>query len=105
MKVKGKVIELTKVESLQTAKGELKKKAVVVEFKDGDYTKKIAIEFVNEKIEKIQNARVGDFIEIDYNVNSRKGNNGIWYTSATGWRVNIESNTSSTNDNTDDLPY
>lgn len=105
MKVKGKVIELTNQESVQTAKGELKKQAVAVEFQDGDYTKKLAIDFINGKIEKIQNLRVGDQVEIDYNVESRKGKNGIWYTSATGWRVSTISQNPTINDNSDDLPY
>lgn len=106
MKVKGTVIELTNVESVQTAKGEWKKQSVVVEYQDGDYTKKLAVEFLNQKIDKLKNVRVGDTVEIDYNIDSRKGKNGIWYTSASGWRINTSQQAQQqVADNSDDLPY
>lgn len=105
MQVTGKAIEVSQVEKGQNKNGaEWQRMSIVVEFDDNGYKKHVAVDFMNKKVEFASKVRVGDNITVDFNVESRKGTNGKWYTSANGWRVK-NSNGASTTAKDDDLPY
>lgn len=94
MQVTGKAIEVSQIEKGQGRNGEWQRMSIVVEYDDNGYKKHISVEFMNKKVEFASKVRRGDNVTVDFNVESRKGSNGKWYTSASGWRIK-----------TDDLPY
>lgn len=98
MQVKGTAIEVSQIEKGQSKNGkEWQRMSIVVEFDDNGYKKHIAVDFMNSKVEFASKVCKGDNVTIDFNVESRSGANGKWYTSANGWRIKTEKN--------DDLPY
>ena len=94
MQVAGKAIEVSQIEKGQGRNGEWQSMSIVVEYDDNGYKKHVSVEFMNKKVEFASKVRRGDNVTVDFNVESRKGANGKWYTSASGWRIK-----------TDDLPY
>ena len=94
IEISGKAIEVSQIEKGQGRNGEWQRMYVVVEFDDNGYKKKIAVDFMNSKVEYASKVRKGDNVTVAFDITSRQGSNGKWYTSASGWRIK-----------TDDLPY
>jgi hypothetical protein len=56
---------------------------------NGDtFTKYACFQFANQKMEKLNGLRVGDAVEIEFDVTSRKPSDR-WFSSLDGWNVNI----------------
>lgn len=87
----------------------LKKQIVVVEYEDNDYTKILALEFLNKNIEKIRHLKVGSETLFKINLNCREYN-GNFYTSTQCWFVannntNNNSNRQANEQASDDLQF
>ena len=104
MQVKGVAIEVSQIEKGQGRNGEWQRMGIVVEYDDNGYKKNLAVDFMNKKVEFASKVRKGDNVTIEFNVESRKSNGGKWYTSAQGWRVNVDRPAAGTKAD-DDLPY
>lgn len=92
MQINGKAIEVSQIEKGQGRNGEWQRIYVVVEFDDNGYKKKLAVDFMNSKVEYASKVHKGDTVTIDFDITSRQGSNGKWYTSANGWRIKAENN-------------
>ena len=125
MEIKGKVIQVLPMQSGTSARGEWKRQTVIVEYKDGQYTSKVALDNA-AKAEAFGKLNVGDECTFKCNTPSSREFNGRWYTSVTCWGWDIESkaeqveeshevapapepvgeaSTPATNDTKDDLPF
>lgn len=67
-------------------------KVLVVVYTDEQYPQKIAIEFVNKKIDLLKNFRVGQIVKINYNLRGREWtdkNTGElrYFNTVQGWRI------------------
>lgn len=100
MQVKGTAIEVSQIEKGQGRNGEWQRMNIVVEHDDNGYKKHVSVDFMNKKVEIASKVRKGDNVTVDFNVESRRGTNGKWYTSANGWRINVEKAPKD-----DDMPY
>lgn len=86
-KVIGKVHKILELETFSSG---FQKQSLVIET-IGDYPQKIIIEFLKDKIELLDNLKLGEEIEISYNLNGREWTNPQgevkYFNSITGWRV------------------
>lgn len=85
--IEGKVIAKLPIVSGVSAKGEWKKATVILEFMDGEYPSKLALENM-KKADDFNNIAVGSNVKVKFSVSSRE-NNGRYYTGANcvSWEV------------------
>ena len=66
---------------------EWKRQAFLIEYQDGNYTKQVSIQAKSDVvINIISNARIGDTLVCDINVESREWNDRF-YTDVTAWKI------------------
>jgi hypothetical protein len=114
LKVKIQIDNILEVESGESANGEWSKVSFIGTQVDAEYPKEIGFEiFGAEKVEKFQQYnKVGDEVEVSFNLQSREYNGKI-YTTAQAWKVwNLQTTASAApeqagepNDDGDDLPF
>jgi hypothetical protein len=93
MELKGKVIAITAMEKGMGANGkEWNKLTVVIEEQTGQYPKKQAIVFMNEKAKEADAIKLGAYLTVQINIESREYN-GKWYTDVKGWKFEVQNNT------------
>lgn len=68
-----------------------KTQSIVVEETSGKYPAKGLFEFVNDRIDSLVNVKQGDEVTVSFNCDARQGNDGRWWGSNKGWRVEIKS--------------
>ena len=88
MKERGTIYKLGKVEAITTKAGrQMYKQQVVVEFIDGNYLRRVAMDAVTDgAIDAIARMDVGAPVEVTYSVKSREWNDR-WYTDVTLLRI------------------
>jgi hypothetical protein len=88
MDVKGQVVAILPLESGITKAGkDWQKLTIVIEFSEGNYTKKLALSATkSELIQTLQNLKQGDSITASINLESREFN-GKWFNSVNVWKV------------------
>lgn len=59
------------------------------------YDKYLAIDFPNAAMSKLDGLRTGETVTAHFNIDSRE-HNGKWYTSARGWKVEINQDSAPT---------
>jgi len=76
-----------------------KKHQVVVETGDGRWDNPIPAEFIKDTIQKSKDLEVGNKVTIEARINGREwqGKDGVtkWFTSISGYKVEVEGSTSS----------
>ena len=76
-----------------------KKHQVVVETGDGRWDNPIPVEFIKDTIQKSKDLEVGNKVTIEARINGREwqGKDGVtkWFTSISGYKVEVEGTTSS----------
>jgi hypothetical protein len=76
-----------------------KKHQVVVETGDGRWDNPIPVEFIKDTIQKSKDLKVGNKVTIEARINGREwqGKDGVtkWFTSISGYKVEVEGSTSS----------
>ena len=90
LEIKGKVSAVLPMMSGTTANGDWKRQVVVIEFEDGGYTRKVAIENA-KKADEFAKLNVGDEGVFKCNIPTSREYNGRWYTSVTCWSWTIDS--------------
>ena len=90
MEIKGKVYAVLPLQSGTSAKGDWKRQVVVVEYRDGQYTSKVALENTN-KADAFGKLNVGDEGTFKCNTPTSREYNGRWYTSVMCWSWDINS--------------
>lgn len=88
LEIKGKVSAVLPMVSGASANGEWKRQVVVVEFEDGSYTRKLALEN-SKKADEFAKLNVGDEGVFKCNIPTSREFNGRWYTSVTCWSWTI----------------
>lgn len=85
MEIEGVVYQVPPLVNGRSARGEWSRQDVVVEL-PGEFNRKLCIEFWGDRAADASALRVGDKVNISFNVESRE-NNGRWYTSARAWKM------------------
>ena len=88
LEIKGRVGAVLPMMSGATANGEWKRQVVVVEFEDGGYQRKVALENA-KKADEFAKLNVGDEGVFKCNIPTSREFNGRWYTSVTCWSWTI----------------
>jgi hypothetical protein len=84
MYIDGTLVSYTQVETIQGQNGVINKCFMIVQI-NGTYPKKVAIQFMNDKINLLQSVR---YTEVRVHVNpSSNESNGRWFTNLDGWKV------------------
>lgn len=89
MDIKGKVVAVPPVQSGTSAKGEWKRQTVVVEYQDGQYTSKVALEN-GKKADEFGKLNIGDECTFKCNTPTSREYNGRWYTSVNCWGWDVD---------------
>lgn len=86
--VKGKVVAVPPAQTGVGQRGPWRRQTVVIEYEDGRYTQKLALECGNSKAEDFGKLRVGQTVTVHYDVTSREYN-GRYFTTANAfdWKV------------------
>ena len=86
--VYGKVIAVPAAKTGVGQRGPWRRQTVVIEYEDGRYSNKLALECSSSKAEDFGRLRVGQMVTIQYDVTSREFN-GNYYTTANAfdWKV------------------
>lgn len=91
LEIKGKVSAVLPMVSGASANGEWKRQVVVIEYQDGSYTRKLAIENA-KKADEFAKLNVGDEGVFKCNTPTSREYQGRWYTSVTCWSWTIDNN-------------
>lgn len=78
--ITGKVIAAPSVVTGSSAKGDWKKTTVVIEYIDGQYTNKLALDNM-KNADSFAQLKVGEEVRFKFSIQSRE-NNGRWFTGA-----------------------
>lgn len=89
LEIKGKVDAVLPMVSGTSANGEWKRQTVVIEYQDGSYTRKLALENA-KKADEFAKLNVGDEGVFKCNTPTSREFNGRWYTSVTCWSWTID---------------
>ena len=89
MEIKGKVYAVLPTQSGTSANGEWKRQTVVVEYQDGQYTSKVALDNT-KKADEFAKVEVGIEYTFKCNTPTSREYNGRWYTSITCWGWDVE---------------
>lgn len=84
MEIKGKVYAVLPMVEGTSANGAWKRQTVVVEYQDGQYTSKVAIDNT-KKADEFAKVEVGTEYTFKCNTPTSREYNGRWYTSITCW--------------------
>lgn len=89
MDIKGKVVAVPPVQSGTSANGEWKRQTVVVEYQDGKYTSKVALDNT-KKASEFGKLNIGDECTFKCNTPTSREYNGRWYTSVNCWGWDVD---------------
>lgn len=83
MEIQGKIYQLGETESIGV--NDFKKRQIVVETEE-EYSRKIPIDFVQEKTVLLDGLQVGQSVKVSFNLKGSESN-GKHFLSANGWKV------------------
>lgn len=86
MQIKGKVKHILPVQSGTSAKGEWKKRDIVIET-DGEYPKNVSVSLWNKLVDIQLKEGIEVTAEIDINA---KEYNGKWYNEVKAWKLDLQ---------------
>jgi len=81
MELTGTIKSVGDLEQIKT----LKKKTLLLDT-GGKYPQTVPVEFLNDNIDKLNNCKVGDSVNVGINLNSREYK-GKYYINLTGWKI------------------
>ncbi len=81
MELTGTIKSVSDLEQIKT----LKKKTLLLDT-GGKYPQTVPVEFLNDNIDKLNNCKVGDSVNVGINLNSREYK-GKYYINLTGWKI------------------
>lgn len=90
LEIKGKVVKVLPPQEGTSASGNAwKRQTIVVEYVDGQYTSKIALDNM-KKAEEFGKLNIGDECTFKCNTPTSREYNGRWYTSVNCWGWDVE---------------
>ncbi|GHT39343.1 hypothetical protein AGMMS49965_05090 [Bacteroidia bacterium] len=87
MQLTARLQQILPVVTGQGQNGEWRRQEFIVET-DGQYPKKVCFSFFGDRINIAQYAP-GTVLAVDFDLESRQGNSGGWFTTARAWKVEI----------------
>jgi len=81
MELTGTIKSVSDLEQIKT----LKKKTLLLDT-GGKYPQTVPVEFLNDNIDKLNNCKIGDSVNVGINLNSREYK-GKYYINLTGWKI------------------
>ena len=78
--------KLKEIKELQQITDNFKKQTVIIDYNEKDKLKILALEFINNNIDKIKYLKVGNIYNFKFNLNCNE-NNGKYFLSANCWYV------------------
>jgi len=85
MEIKGKALFVG--ETQEFASG-FKKRLIVIEVADGNYTNKHGVEFAKDSVSKLDGIKAGDTVEVSLNLGQCREYQGKWYADMhRGWKI------------------
>ena len=104
MKITGKVAKvLEKQKGVSKAGKEWEKQSFVLDT-GADFNNEICIDCFGEKIEMIQNLKIGANIEVKLNVSSKEFK-GRYYHNISAWEINLQDGVVEESVESDDMPF
>lgn len=85
MELEGKVVSVPEMVKIQTQRGDMQRQDIILEL-PGEFSRKVCIEFWNERATRAAALREGDNVIITFRVDSREYN-GRWYTRVSGMNI------------------
>lgn len=98
IEIKGKVDKILDVQEFSSG---FKKQVIVIEV-DGKFPQKVAVEFGKEKIDLLSSVAVGNEVSASVNIRGSEYN-GRYFVSLAGWKIDILSAGTSTEEET--IPF
>ena len=86
--IKGKIAFIGDAEVISD---KFSKRTFVLDVQDGNYEKKVAMQFSNDRMSKLDGLSIGQEVTVKFNLESRE-HNGKWYTNAMAWYLSKEGN-------------
>ncbi|MFI3314106.1 MAG: DUF3127 domain-containing protein [Rikenellaceae bacterium] len=86
MEIEGKVFAILPPVSGTTARGNWIRQEIVVEFKSGDFDRKLSLSFWGDKTQQLASLQVGELVRANFDLDSREYN-GRWFTTAQAWKL------------------
>jgi len=87
MQITGKVHLVGETETVGTSG--FRKRLIVIETAE-QYSQKLPVEFVQDKVDKLDSITVGQNVKVDINLRGSEYN-GKHYLSAQGWKIEVDS--------------
>lgn len=87
MNFQANLIKALEVQKGQGNNGEWRKQTIVFET-DGMYSKQIAVDLWNDKVDEVKNFKIGSKYDVHINVESREYN-GRYFTNVSAWKIDV----------------
>lgn len=75
---------LSQIGDVEVISDKFSKRQFVIQVHEGQYTKTVALQFVNDKTSKLDGLQLGQEVTVKFNIESREYN-GKWFTNLTAW--------------------
>lgn len=79
----------------QVVSDKFKKREFIIEVPNGNFSDNIALQFTNDKVDKLNGFTEGMKVNVDFNIQSKEYN-GRWFTNNTCWRISASEAVSTT---------
>ena len=86
MELEGTVYAILPIVSGSSPRGNWSRQEIVVEFKSGEFDRKLSLSFWGDKTNQIANIAVGEKVKAYFDLESREFN-GKWFTTAQAWKL------------------
>ncbi|MEG1635181.1 MAG: DUF3127 domain-containing protein [Rikenellaceae bacterium] len=86
MEIEGTVYAILPQVSGQSSRGSWVRQEMVIEFKSGEFNKKLSLSFWGDKTNQLANLKQGEMVKAFFDLESREFN-GKWFTTAQTWKI------------------
>ena len=86
MELEGVVYAILPIVSGVSPRGNWSRQEIVIEFKSGEFDRKLSISFWGDKTAQLANIAVGEQVKAFFDLESREFN-GKWFTTAQAWKL------------------
>lgn len=94
MEIEGTVYAILPPASGQSPRGSWVRQEMIIEFKSGEFNKKLSLSFWGEKTNQLANIKPGEMVKAFFDLESREFS-GKWFTTAQTWKLERNINQSS----------
>lgn len=97
-KITGVIYKTKETETFKSKSGgnDFKKRAFVLDVNDGNYPQKIQLEFIQDKCDLLNNFKIGQEVEVEFNLQGREWDGGAkgfcYFNTLQAWRISAVGN-------------